>query len=206
MNFKKCIALVAFGMWALSAQAQDTDFETYKKEQQTHWGNMGDNFIRFYPLGVQHDGSASVGLEYERLIDKKKSIGLVVPVYYSFGLSYLEQTTGYIYLSPGLKFYPALQRKVTYAVGPSLLFARGQYSEWTWVNNSERLHTVKHTIFGMMIKNYLNVNLNSSFNFSLDFGLGITYINNKKSNMNLTPEKWGPGITGSFNIGFGYRF
>lgn len=207
MNFKKSIALIVFGLLGYTTFAQNSDQESHKEEQKLIWRNKGDNFIRFYLLGTQHDGGVSIGLDYERLMDEKGSMGLIVPVYYSFGNSFMESSSsGYFYFSPGLKFYPGLQRKVTYAVGPNLLFGKGRYSEWFWDGSSERRHTVDHTIFGVMIKNYLNVNLNSSFNFSMDFGLGVTYINRQKSSTQVTAENLGPSITGSFNLGFGYRF
>ncbi|GEM_PF-289801 len=182
--------------------------------------SYGSNFLRIAPLRVLDIGGVGFGLEYERLIGQNKMVGVILP----FSVLLEEQYNSwnsidnnlrynpYFYFCPGIKIYPFGQRKVTYAVGPSLMMGYGKTDEWTWVSNdpwgnSGYYVEQDRTRFnlGMMVMNYVNFQVTKNFSLGIDAGLGVRYLSHQKIGNN---RSYNEGIqpTGQFSMTLGYRF
>lgn len=174
----------------------------------------GDNIIRFSPLKV-YDMGVGFGLSYERHLDQEQKVSFVLPVdvvlvnsYYDYNSMYGSQNkvNSYFYVSPGIKFYPSGQRKVNYALGANIFFGVGKnyYTESymdQWNNWVYRDYELNHYRVGMMVNNYLNMNLTNKFNIGLELGLGALYVDKYENRPN-------EGINATGNVGFslGFRF
>ncbi|MBX9449770.1 MAG: hypothetical protein KL787_08660 [Taibaiella sp.] len=207
------LALLTFaGIHTVSAQ--DDEEETQERlEKQKLWDSYGNNFIRGYLLRLGDDDNIGIGVEYERIVDKQRKVSIVIPFTYSFGSTDgynfpSNETSNYFYFNPGLKFYPFGQRKVTYAIGPSLMFGTGKMTGYYDDPNTGiwNYGSMQRTTFGVLANNYLNVQLTQHFCFSADLGLGIAYWTRERySNIDRT-YNIDPRFTASFGLGFGYRF
>lgn len=208
MKLGKATALILLLLQCTAFANGNEDKSSHKEKEQQYWRSQGSNIVRLNIFGVDGMGTPSMGIEYERILDPKGSTALVLPVNIGFGRNSWEATNGAFSVSPGIKFYPGLQRKVTYAVGPSLYFCKAEHSEWAWDPSTGGTHinNVDRTQLGVLIKNYLNVQLNSKFCFSVDFGLGMLYINKIKNALPHIPDDRGNTVVANFNMGFGYRF
>ena len=168
----------------------------------------GPNIIRFTPVTV-FDNSVGVGISYERILDKDGKIGIHIPVYAGLNTnnSYYNGWGGYdtyanysLFLNPGVKFYPAGQRKVTYALGASLFTMLGD-NDYYDGNIYEKESYLKA---GIMINNSVHFNITPKFNLGLELGVGPSYIN-QYHRANVTYND-GIGVSAQFGFHMGFRF
>lgn len=184
----------------------------------------GNNIIGANPLQIMESGESSgtgngpsvgFGISYERVLDKNGIVSLYLPFYMGFSNTN-NYNTGMVtnnnrsynnfYIMPGLKFYPAGQGMVKYAVGPQATIITGEkYESYTLYDPTGRpigtnFGTVDRFVFGLAVNNSLNITPTPHLYLGLEMALGFSYIN--KIN-DITR-----GTTGIFQFGFkaGYRF
>ncbi|RYE11594.1 MAG: hypothetical protein EOP51_32800, partial [Sphingobacteriales bacterium] len=140
--------------------------------------NYGANILRLSPITAMDIG-VGFGLGYEKIFGRNQTIGIVIPVslllvntgnndFYSGAYNERRFDT-YVYFTPGVKFYPFGQRKVTYGVGPNLMLAYGGNKQWQSVldsNGQSSLSNVTTTRvrLGVLINNYVNFQVSSLLN------------------------------------------
>lgn len=177
--------------------------------------NYGANFVRFAPVSVLDIG-IGVGLSYERLMGKDNIIGVILPFNVLFPIddySSSGRTNGpYLYFTPGVKIYPFGHRKVSYSLGPNLMFGYGKGKAWVYTGGpfSQEANVTKFR-FGMLVNNYLTINATENFNVGIEAGLGIRYVDQNKiepvtGGYSYIEKENGIMPTGQFNINFGIRF
>lgn len=170
----------------------------------------GDNILRLIPLRSIDGEGVGVGIDYEHIFGAEKNVGLVLPLtinfaeYYDY-MSPSQHTATYFYFTPGIKIYPFGQRKVTYAVGPSIMIGLGNvggYNNYRGYNVS----SFQRFRMGVFANNYLNVQLTPQFNFGVELGLGVRYVDVGTKN-GATPD-YDNGVQPmqNFALSFGYRF
>jgi len=180
----------------------------------------GDNFLRIAPLRILDIGGVGIGAEYERLLGENKMIGVVFPVTIVFeetsvNWNFNEPNDGlhynvYYYFCPGVKIYPFGQRKVTYAVGPSLMAGWGSGKEWKWTNTDPNGNGYYKEVdksklsLGMIVMNYVNFQVTKNFSLGIDAGLGMRYYDREKTGLSTNNEGFSP--TGQFSLTLGFRF
>ncbi|RQO30093.1 hypothetical protein DBR32_10930 [Taibaiella sp. KBW10] len=175
----------------------------------------GKNIVRLMPVTIFNEG-VGLGLSYERILDANGRIGFTLPL--SLGIrnsnfdnytSYNGDNRGYSFLvNPGIKFYPAGQRKkVSYALGASLFAATGQSDVYD-INNTGfyRLSNGNFLRMGIMVNNYLQFNLNRKLNIGLEVGVGPMYLNRYKDRSTNQTYNMGIDAMGQFSFHIGYRF
>lgn len=196
---------LAFGT-TLTSQAQS------KTEASTS-NYYGSNILRVSPLNV-YDAGIGVGLSYERLLDREQKVGLILPIDFIFNpnnnSNMNSNSNTYVYFSPGLKFYPAGQKRVTYALGANLLLGMGTRTESiAQVSQNGSIFYItqesKNTRLGVVVNNYLNFNVGKNFVIGLNAGLGVLYLNKYENNINNNYNE-GMQPTGQFAFTFGFRF
>jgi hypothetical protein len=187
-------------------------------------GGYGTNILRLSPITAMDIG-VGFGLSYEKIFGKDQMIGLILPVYLMlesqndydpfFGGSggYNNGNNAYVYFNPGLKIYPFGQRRVTYAVGPSLMFGYGGGTEWIYSGNGNvyEQSDITKLRMGMLVNNYVNFQITSGFNLGIEAGIGARYIDREtidRAGYNYGSQTYNNGInvTGSFSLTLGYRF
>ncbi|MNL26263.1 hypothetical protein D3C87_1477800 [compost metagenome] len=115
------------------------------------------------------------------------------------------------YFSPSLKVYPFGQKRVTYAVGPTLYAGVGKrWYNYTDYNPTTQVHTShdeerERFRMGMIVNNYVNFQITKHFQIGLNAGLGPRYIDREKFRSE-TYRNRGMEITGEFNFNLGFRF
>ena len=156
----------------------------------------GKNIIAFAPIEMNNTSATGLGISYERVLDKNYIISFILPATYSFrsesGYDYMTNATGnryarMLWISPGLKFYPAgSNHKVTYAVGPNVVFATGTEPQYgpVVVNGVTVNQFVDRDVFmmGFMITNYLNIQPSPKIYLGLQMALGIPYVTEENVN------------------------
>lgn len=175
-----------------------------------------NNILRFVPIAAMDIGTG-FGISYERIL-ADGSVGLIIPVHlilensenWNNGSNNVHYNS-YVYFTPGLKVYPFGQRRITYAVGPSLMLGYGGGNEWRSTNDpwGSTVLTEK-TVFrlGFLVNNYINFQVTQKFNLGMEAGIGMRYIDhvNYKSPGYSLSETQGFDITGQFQLTLGYRF
>ncbi|WP_129020147.1 hypothetical protein [Edaphocola flava] len=167
----------------------------------------GPNVVRFTPVTV-FDNSVGIGFAYERILDKEGKISVNIPIYlgintnsgYYSGPGYNNNTNYSMLLNPGVKFYPAGQRRVTYALGASLFTMMGE-DDYYYGGPADKADYLKA---GIMINNYVHFNITPKFNLGLELGVGPSYINQYKT-VNYTNNE-GIGFSAQFGFHMGFRF
>lgn len=181
--------------------------------------DYGANILRISPITAM-DVGVGFGLSYERILDRQQMIGLVLPFHlllendgdtFFNGNNGSDNTRAYFYFTPGLKIYPFGQRRVTYAVGPSLMLGYGGGKEWRY--DGMNYGSVDMTKFrlGMLVNNYVNFQIGPSFNLGLELGLGVRYLDRETTEYNFPPYNTytvnnGLEATGQFSMTLGFRF
>jgi hypothetical protein len=178
--------------------------------------NFGRNFINFSPFKAL-DSGPGFGISYEAIVDKRGYFGVILPVSMIFPDSYFYSYDGQrnnsqmYYFSPGLKIYPFGQKKVTYAVGPTVFMGWGNrrstytnYEPTTGVYTDED-DNAKRFRLGMLVNNYVNFQITQHFQISLNAGLGSRYIDRETSKFRNYSTS-GMQIMGEFNFSLGLRF
>lgn len=177
--------------------------------------NYGKTVIAVAPLSLT-EISKGVGLSYERALDKEGIIALWVPVSFGFrsydnNYSNNNSSTiyGNFYAMPGIKIYPTGSfGKCKYSIGPNLVFTTGSKSTGGYYDYNSGMYfggeTVKFFRMGFMVNNSLNVNPLPHLYLGLDFGFGITYVN-QQDDVNGSAINEGSSGLVHFAFRVGYR-
>jgi len=201
--------IASLGLLALMAVAP-----SFAQKMKPVRQSYGANILRFSPISALDIG-VGFGLSYERLLGAEKMVGVILPVHLILEDNWNSNNNNtnynsYFYFTPGLKVYPFGQRRITYAVGPSLMLGYGGGKNWISNDPWGGQELFSKTVFrlGILVNNYINFQLTQNFNLGLEAGLGMKYIDNTKykSNMSSWTEKDGFDITGEFQLTLGYRF
>lgn len=170
----------------------------------------GADFIRLIHLMDQF--APGIGLVYERLLGKSRHFGLVLPFSLTAGIEgtgYIaHHASSFVLKAPGLKFYPGRPRSVTYAIGPSIFFGYGHdsFRENDAARPTARNGTlVDRYKVGFLINNYLNVQVDKRFSFSMILGLGHKLFNTTVLLDHTSPD-YGELESAHISVGKGYRF
>lgn len=166
------------------------------------------NIVRFTPVTV-FDEAVGIGFSYERILDKDGKISVNIPVYlglntnsgYNNGWGYNNTTNYSMLINPGVKFYPAGQRRVTYALGASLFTMMGEDDNYYGGPINEQADYFRA---GIMINNYINFNITPKFNLGMELGVGPRYINQYKTATTTYNE--GISVSAQFGFHMGFRF
>ncbi|MCE7066790.1 hypothetical protein [Dyadobacter sp. CY326] len=177
---------------------------------------FGRHLINFSPFKAL-DSGPGLGFSYEFLADKRGYFGVILPLSlvfpdrYDFSIDGNGDQKEMFYFSPGLKIYPFGQRKVTYAVGPTIFTGfgngvrnNGSYDPNTGMYTSSGTET-KIFRFGIIVNNYVNFQITPHFQIGLNGGLGSRYIDKETYN-SFSSSNGGINITGEFNFNIGLRF
>lgn len=214
------VAILSLSSFSLFAQQEDV-----APPERKPTADYGTNIFRIAPLTALDIG-VGFGLSYEKLLGKDKMVGVIIPLslilenndnYYYNDPGSSNNYNTYYYFTPGVKIYPFGQRRVTYAIGPSLMlgFGKGEgiISDWdTFGNTVNTSYTKKVFRLGMLINNYVNFQITPGFNLGLEGGIGIRYIDRQNysyESPNFPDTKNnnnGFDITGQFSMTLGYRF
>lgn len=173
----------------------------------------GKNIIMLSPFKAL-DSGPGLGVSYERLAGPY--VGIIIPVSFIFSEQYIynsfsnskHQYFTNFYVSPGVKFYPFGQRKVTYAVGPNVMlgFAKDVKTNYTYNGTGGQVVTeipTKNFRLGLLVNNYLNFQITSKINLGINGGLGIRYFDRSRPNVGYNE---GMQIIAEFAFNFGFRF
>lgn len=207
---------------ALTAQARQDEGKDPDAERPAAGAQQGANVIRIAPITAMDIGYG-FGISYERLFGAEKNIGVILP----FSLL-LEKNQGaldgmrpnnrYFYFTPGLKIYPFGQRRITYAVGPSLMFGYGDnpdhygYYFQNGTTGQEDVHVRKFRM-GIIVNNYISFQVTKALNIGFEGGIGMRYLD--REYFNSTTTFWGSenvqfrngfNITGQFSMTIGLKF
>lgn len=178
---------------------------------------FGRHLINFSPFKAL-DSGPGLGLSYEILADEKGYFGVILPISiifpdrFNYTFDGNGNQTESFYFSPGLKIYPFGQRKVTYAVGPSVFTGFGKQSRnngyydpntGTYTGNNTETKIFR---FGIIVNNYVNFQITERFQIGLNAGLGSRYIDRETYNDTRQISNGGINITGEFNFNLGLRF
>lgn len=187
--------------------------------------NYGSNIVRLAPITVM-DVGVGFGLSYEKIFGANQTIGVILPFnvllensnssdFYT-GAYNQERFNSYIYFTPGIKFYPFGQRRVTYAVGPNLMIGYGANKQMQSYTNSyggvylEDVVTTRVRL-GVLVNNYVNFQVSPLFNVGLEGGLGMRYYD--RTSYSGSQFYAGNGdihngfdIAGQFSLTLGLRF
>lgn len=220
--FKLLLGTLLFPAVALATPFADQPEQDRAAETTLEY--YGRNMLRFTPVTATDIG-VGLGFSYERIIDRESRLGLIFPLnlilenndyYYGYPASASNQYHAYLYFAPGIKIYPFGQRRVTYAVGPSLMFIYGggkgtERSLDIYGNEIATDYSKKVFRFGVLINNYVNFQITERFNIGLEGGLGIRYLDMQSFRYNHQElrdqrNQFGFDITGQFAMTLGYRF
>ena len=164
----------------------------------------GKNLIVMSPMhlyGSDYINDISLGLSYERMLDKDLSI----QVPFAFGLVENLLQTGV-----GVKFYPTGNEGVVkYAIAPTFLFSTSN-DRWDYYSYDEfgsYYHESNRRDFqlGFMLSNSLNITLNENFYLGMEGGFGVNYVTWSKSNGSSRTYD-GPDVNGILKANIGVRF
>src|SRR5690554_5457934 len=119
------------------------------------------NILRLSPITAM-DVGVGLGLSYERLLGDDQMVGIIIPFSLILQNKYWDSRANsanynsYFYFTPGIKIYPFGQRRVTYAVGPSMLIAYGGGQEGLYGNYGNAIYDKEVFRLGVLINNYVN--------------------------------------------------
>jgi hypothetical protein len=177
---------------------------------------LGKNKIDFSPFKAL-DSGPGFGISYERILDKRGYFGLLLPFTVTIPDSYYIPSIGedaddqMYYFAPSLKVYPFGQKRVTYAVGPTLFTGLGtkwqytsRYDPATGVTTSAEEERQRFRM-GLIVNNYVNFQITPHFQIGLNAGVGPRYIDREKYH-STTYRNRRMEITGEFNFNLGFRF
>lgn len=179
--------------------------EQRKIDRRALSNQYGNNIIRLVPFRMPDYPNVGFGIEYEHIFGKNKFIGINLPFTYSlknepFEHTFVMNRNSYYYFSPGLKFYPIGQRKVNYAVGPTISMCYGKGQIYNRVFDNYKL--------SVLVNNYFNLQFTPHLNLGVEFGLGYQYIDRYiyKYKFSGITEDRSMHLGGNLAITFGYRF
>lgn len=202
-----------------STQVLGQDIE---RNQRFETETVLPNIIRLHPIAAFDVSGAGPGISYERLISKDKKVSIIIPFSLILSSGGSLNNGGdvnyipYIYLSPGLKFYPFGHRPISYAFGPNLFFGYGNgtvrqnFQVYEGYNVYQAIKNVQKTELraGFMIENYINFQITPHFNMGAELGVGVRYLHQTELKSNNSTDKRTKSIAASGAISFqmGYCF
>lgn len=139
---------------------------------------LGRNILSVIPQEfaiVSYNGQMNAGFAYERILGKRQTIGLLLPVTFKIlGDDYKS----FVSVSPGVKFYLNGVNKADYAFGASLLFNRLERTTLDYGPPGPFMATVNsrytvHNTYGLMFNNYINMRPSRKFQITLQLGTGF---------------------------------
>lgn len=192
---------------------------SHDRERRAEPG-YGANILTIAPIQMTNESVAGIGLQYERMLDKRQMFSLYIPVAVSFYtdehytvLGYNQKTQrSFTYFYPGVKVYPAgSAHRAAYSIGASVVLGFGTkykeeqeqvYDPFSGTYYNQYVYK-EGAVFksGFMINNGLNLQPTRHFYIGLEFGIGFLYTNNESSDFTIGNE---PVV--QFNFKGGYRF
>ncbi len=175
-------------------------------------GKYKPNILAFAPIQMSENGVAGFGISYEHVLDENGIVAFYIPAMGVFNLnSSTDPNSGNVtnnsdamfYVMPGIKLYPTGGYGLTkYAIGPSLVIAQGQKTNYTYdpVTYRDIASTQDHFIFGMMVNQSININPTPHLYIGAEFGLGYSYVNT------LAGVETGTNTLVQFSFKLGYRY
>jgi hypothetical protein len=182
------------------------------------------NRIQVSPITAL-DVGFGVGASYERLLGANQEFGIILPAHFILenngtGNDQYNGTNSpfntYIYLTPGLKFYPSGHKKVTYAFGPSLMLGFGNKKTMEYIPaanygaSTEQVVKYARKRYGVLMNNYVTMDVGKYFELGLEGGLGFCYYDRESYNgSEFYPDKdlkKSIDLTGQFSLSLGYKF
>lgn len=194
--------------------------EDYAKAQAREQAKYGNNIISVAPMQMCEYSAVGFGVQYERVVDKRGIVSVVLPV----GVSFIEGSNysyygsypvyddaysrqAYYSFYPGVKIYPTGNKgKVRYGVGAAMAFGFGQKEYYTEQMNAAsviQFSQVSEDVLraGVMVNNSLNIQPTPKFYLGLELGLGFPYTQNRLNNF----DNGGTPMV-QFAFRTGYRF
>lgn len=215
---------LAFTLGIVTSFAKKNDVGLQQNENQNtelRHPDWGDNIIRINPITALDIG-VGPGISYERIFSADKKMSFILPIslllqsdydgYYN-NANYFT----YFYFTPGLKFYPFGQRRVTYAIGPNLMLGYGGGEGYRYYydpngGGGSYQRKIQQTVFrfGFLVNNYVNFQITNNFNLGITAGLGVRYLDHEKiENLDIHSVQIMNNpieLTGQFSFSLGYRF
>ncbi len=220
---KTALLLLLSGCLAQSAQARQDDEAKEMPQPAVPEADAGANVVRIAPLTAMDIGYG-FGLSYERLLGSEQRVGLIFPVSLLLEKRPVPSDAGkttntYFYFTPGVKIYPFGQRRITYAVGPSLMFGYGENADrfgYYFQNNGTTVQEdvlLRKFRLGFIVNNYLSFRVTRALQIGFEGGIGMRYLDRETFNSPgayLGSERVqfrnGFNITGQFSMTLGLKF
>lgn len=219
---KTALLLLLAGCMALEVTARQEDEPKDPAPLATPVPEGGANVVRIAPLTAM-DVGYGFGLSYERLFGSEQRVGLVLPFSLLLEKRLVPSDAGkttntYFYFTPGIKIYPFGQRRITYAVGPSLMFGYGEnadrygyyYPNGTTIQEDVLLRRFR---LGFIVNNYISFRITRALQIGFEGGIGMRYLDREYFN---SPSAYfgsesvqfrnGFNITGQFSMTLGLKF
>lgn len=177
--------------------------------------SLKPNTIGIMPFTATING-LGIGAYYERNLNPEGTVAFHFPIKINFdefnnGNDHIMRPN--VDFSPGIKFYPIRRRVIEFAVGPSLFYTYGKADGIKAIYEPQgsrevSYEAIQHNL-GVLGTSYLNIILAKDFIMSVEWGVGLNYINK-----NIEKERSGAKTVYTYNfgfwtqtsIGFAYRF
>lgn len=171
----------------------------------------GKNIVSLAPIQMANESAAGFGLQYERVIDKKNIISLVLPfamVFYDNNNGYnRSDTRAYTYFYPGIKIYPTgSNRRLSYGVGVAAALGFGNKDIYVGSSQYSSYRTENVFKAGILVNNSINIQPTKNLYMGLELGLGFTYYNEENRYDNYYYGTFDDGPLVQFSFKIGYRF
>ncbi len=175
----------------------------------------GKNIFSLAPIQMANESATGFGLQYERVIDKKNIVSVVLPfavVFFRENNPYnnSRETRAFKYFYPGVKIYPTgSNRRVSYAVGvaAALGFGRRNVNDYYYYNNGYNNYGERDVFkAGVLVNNSLNIQPTKHLYLGVELGLGFTYYSNEDSIDGYNYNSFDDGPLVQFSFKIGYRF
>ncbi|MNT22665.1 hypothetical protein D3C72_1580580 [compost metagenome] len=179
------------------------------------------NIVRINPigffsstLGMGDNPTPSMGISYERILDKEGQVSVNLPVYIGIKRSNKTHFNSWMddaritnfstFINPGIKIYPKGQQLKNYAVGPSFFAIYANDDSYFWSNGAGRRLDMQYVNAGLLLNNYWTLNITPKFNLGMELSTGLSFFNRRVSDGTSSD----PGKTFVIALGFqaGYRF
>jgi hypothetical protein len=202
-----------------SISYQDGRSYEVKKTAQKKYGN---NILSLTPIAYLGDmngesNQAGIGINYERILDKKGMISFVLPVFFALPT---ETSHGYVSaeghqyssycIMPGLKYYPTGSRGIVkYAISASFYLMQGNEPDAYYNNATAGYYSTissdrHYTVSGFMLGNSIVVHPMPHLYLEAILGFGFNYVDNRLLNNDVLNSATNP--TAYFAMKAGYRF
>ena len=181
------------------SQAQSTrSHRTHKREKKPDYRHI----LTVTPISgiiAYADVNPAAGIDYEYLVDKKRIVGLHIPVMFGYsgpddGINSYRRTV--FYVAPGIRFHAdAGHGRVDFSTGPSIMFGNAHYRyQNNYYNPYQADADYNYSISGIVVDNAINIH-ERAFIFGFDVRTGYTFEKHNDSRYFL-----------EFGMHFGGRF